>query len=72
MEEYQVTAKFQGFVTITVQANSAEEAREKAADEFGGIHDYPKRLDGYQMIGVRGRNENICVDMEPECWHVDE
>lgn len=63
--KYDVHGTMTVVVTITVEAESGEEAIEKANEEFGGVNSYAGNGGCDKLIGVRGSNESIEADEEP-------
>lgn len=66
MKKYDVYGTVPIVVTITVEANSGEEAIEIAARKFQGVRGYVGNGGLDKLIGVDGTNESIEVDGEPE------
>lgn len=61
--KYRVTGKMQVSVGITVEAESEEEAIEKAYEEFGGVHSYCGNGGMDKLIGVSKDTEWIEADV---------
>ncbi|MFB0847303.1 hypothetical protein [Paenibacillus oleatilyticus] len=59
MPEFEVLGKFTVHVSKKVEAESAEEAVEKAVEEFGGITGYVRNGGIDKLLGVMGRDESI-------------
>lgn len=73
MANYCVYGLATATVTITVEADSPEEALEKANDQFGGVSGYAGNGGmGDKLIGVSGWNETIQYDDSPEFTDVEE
>lgn len=68
MKKYTVHGKFEGSVSIEVEAKSAEDAFEKAYEEFGGISGYVGNGGIDKVVGVSGRNESIDCDYAEVEW----
>lgn len=64
--KYDVHGTVEVVVTVTVDAESGEEAIEKANEGFGGVHSYAGNGGLDKLIGVSGSNETINVDSQVE------
>lgn len=60
--KYRVTGNIQVSVGITVEAESEEEAIQKAYEKFGGVNDYCGNGGMDKLIGVAGDTEWIEAD----------
>ena len=66
MKKWTVTGRAEVVVSITIEAETAEEAIELAGSEFDGIHAYAGNGGLDKLIGVNKHNEAIFVDGEVE------
>ena len=61
MHKYYVTAD------VTVEADTEEAAKQKAAEVFGGVHGFAGNGGAYKLIGVANTDESIrTYDNEPD------
>lgn len=60
--KYVVLGNTQVTVSVEVEANSQEEAIQKAKKKFKGIHPYLGNGGDMKLIGVEGVNETIAAD----------
>lgn len=60
--KYRISGNITVSVGITVEANSGEEALERAYEKFGGVHDYAGNNGLDKLIGVEGDTEWIEAD----------
>jgi hypothetical protein len=72
MPQYKVWGKFTAYVYKKVEAENAEEAVEKAAEEFGGISGYSGNGGWDKLIGVRGTDEGIECEYPEIEWEQPE
>ncbi|MFB0841822.1 hypothetical protein [Paenibacillus oleatilyticus] len=72
MPKYKVWGKFTAHVTKEVEADSAEEAVEKAAQEFGGINGFAGNGGYNKLIGVTGRDESVEANWPEIEWEQPE
>lgn len=64
--KYDVHGTVEVVITITIDAESGEEAIEKANEVFGGVYSYAGNGGLDKLIGVNGSNESINVDSPVE------
>lgn len=69
--EYLATGKAEVSVYIRIEAESEEEAIEKANDEFSGITSYAGNGGTDKLIGVDGMDESIDADGEVEFYRAE-
>lgn len=69
---YDVHGTAKVVVTVTVEAETEEEAIEKATEEFGGLYGFVGNGGIDKLVGVNGLNEHIYADEEPEFDDVTE
>ena len=66
MKKYNVLGNASVTVCVTVEANSEEEAMNKANEQFNGIHSYCGNGGVDKLIGVEGSNVSIAADESVE------
>ena len=66
MKKYNVLGNTSVTVCVTVEADSEEEAMNKANEQFNGIHSYGGNGGLDKLIGVNGSNESIAADESVE------
>ena len=65
MHKYYVTADVTVGVSVIVEADTEEAAKQKAAEVFGGVHGFAGNGGAYKLIGVANA-ESITYDNEPD------
>lgn len=62
MKKYNVLGNTSVTVCVTVEADSEEDAMNKANEQFHGIYSYYGNGGVNKLIGVKGSNESIAAD----------
>ena len=62
MRKYDVHGTVPVVVTVTVEAESGDEAVRIAAELFKGVHQYAGNVGADKLIGVEGKTESIHFD----------
>gem|GEM_PF-2831300 len=70
MAKYKVWGSFTASVSITVEADSKDEAFDKAHEEFNGIKAYAGNGGYDKLIGVSGSNETIEAEGAEIIWEL--
>lgn len=68
MAKYKVWGSFTGSVSITVEADSQDEAFDKAYEEFGGLGSYCGNGGCDKLIGVSSPNESCEAEDAEIIW----
>ena len=74
MKKWVVTGNVEVTVSITVEAETEDEAMEIAEENFGGVNSYCGNGGTDKLIGVNGDNESISCDCDVEfddCYEDD-
>lgn len=66
MKKYSCTATIETYIEMIVEAESEEDALEKANNEFGGACNYCGNGGTDKLVGVDGENESISINDDVE------